>query len=105
MARSRPLQCPYCDNYLRGPIELNIKGTEVTGGICPCGSVYVLDRTGHNLGEVFYNALIFVSRGDVDKALALGPEDYDSVDYDYDANANTTGRSAGCGKLLFVKLK
>lgn len=108
MARARPLQCPFCDTYLRAPIDINVKGTELTGGICTCGAIYVLDRTGHNVGDVFMDALTFVSKGDIDKALSLDPEDYESVEYDYDVHANTIGRTSKtgkAGKLVFVRLR
>lgn len=108
MARRRPLQCPYCDNYLRAPIDINVKGTEITGGICTCGAVYVLDRTGHNLGDIFMDALTFLCRGNIDRALALNPEDYESLDYDYDMDSNTLGRTSKtgkAGKIIFLKLK
>lgn len=107
MARRRPLQCAYCDNYLARPVEINIKSIDLTGGMCPCGAVYVLDRTGHNLGEIYMDALQFVCKADLDKALQLNPEDYESEDFDYDPVSNTTGRGASTGKackLLFVKL-
>ncbi len=74
--------------------------------MCPCGAVYVLDRTGHNLGEIYMDALQLVCKGDLDKALQLGPEDYESEDMDYDPASNTIGRvgSTGKCKLLFIKL-
>lgn len=108
MARRRALQCPYCDNYLGKPIDINFKSLDITGGMCTCGAVYVLDRTGHNLGEIYMDALQFVCKGDIDKALQLNPGDYESLDYDYDAVSNTTGRLGSKGKLsklLFVRLK
>jgi hypothetical protein len=67
-----------------------------------------LDRTGHNLGEIFMDALTFVCKGDIDRALSLAPEDYESVEYDYDLHANTVGRRSKSGKLcklLFIRLK
>ncbi len=106
--RARPLQCPFCDNYLLGPVDIDFRSMELTGGICKCGSVYVLDRTGHNLGDVFMDALTFVCRGDIDRALALNPGDYDTQDYDYDHHSNMTGgtnKSGKPGKLVFIKLK
>ena len=108
MARSRPLQCPFCDNFLIAPVDIKTKTIELTGGICRCRAVYVLDRTGHNLGEIFMDALTFVCKGDIDKVLSLSPDDYDTVEYDYDMHANTVGRRSKTGKLcklLFVKLK
>ena len=108
MARAQPLQCPFCENYLIAPVDIRTKAIELTGGICKCRAVYVLDRTGHNLGEIFMDALTFVCKGDLDKALALNPEDYDFVDYNYDLQANTLGRRSQSGKickLLFIRLK
>jgi hypothetical protein len=107
MAKRRHLQCPYCDNYLRNPIDINFKSLDITGGMCPCSAVYVLDRTGHNLGEIYMDALQFVCKGDIDRALELDPDDYKSVELDYDDKTNTTGRTGAKGKLsklLFVRL-
>ena len=108
MARTTPLQCPFCENYLIRPIDLTIRNLDVTGGICKCGAIYALDQSGRAMGEIFMDALTFVCRGDIDRALTLNPEDYESVDLEYDLRANTTGRRSGGGKLskiLFVKLK
>jgi hypothetical protein len=106
--RRRALQCPFCDNFLSGPVDLNIGTLELTGGICRCRAVYVLDRTGHNLGEIFLDGLTFACRGDIDKALSLNPEDYETEEYDYDLHSHTIGsnpRTGRASKLLFVKLK
>jgi hypothetical protein len=106
MARARPLQCPFCDNFLTRPVDINIGPTELTGGMCTCGAVYVFDRTGHNLGEIFMDALTFVCKGDIDEALSLAPEDYETEDFDYNLHSNTIGRrvdTGKTGKLLFVK--
>ncbi|MBI5665353.1 MAG: hypothetical protein HZC49_09780 [Nitrospirae bacterium] len=105
MARPKPLQCPFCDNYLRAPVDINFKEMELTGGICTCGAIYVYDRTGRNQGAMFMDALAFACKGDIDKSLSLDPGDYESVDYDYDMQANTIGRTSKAGKLVFVKLK
>lgn len=107
MARRRPLQCPFCDNYLRNPVDLNFKSLEITGGMCTCGAVYVLDRTGHNLGEITMDALQFVCKGNIDRALELNPEEYETVEFDYDNTTNTTGSRGAkgkLGKLLFIQL-
>ncbi|MBI4843384.1 MAG: hypothetical protein HY809_03545 [Nitrospirae bacterium] len=108
MAKARPLQCPFCDNYLKRPIDIRLKDLEILGGICPCGSVYVLDRTGHQLGQIYMDALCFACKGDFEKALSLDPEDYEDIDLNYDFNSNTTGRGRTpekTGKLLFLRLK
>lgn len=104
MARPQPLQCPFCDNYLMRPVNVNLKSMDLTGGICKCGAIYAMDRTGHNFGEIFWDALTFVCRGDFDKALSLNQEDYESVDYDYDLHSNTISRTGKAGKLVFVRL-
>lgn len=108
MARKKALQCPFCDNYLIAPVDINFKSMEICGGICTCRAVYALDRSGHNMGEIFMDALTFVCKGDVDKALSLAPEDYETSDYDYDLRSNTIRGKAGVGKLskvIFVRLK
>ncbi len=108
MARSRPLQCPFCDNYLIAPIDINFRSIEICGGICTCRAVYALDRSGHNMGEIFMDALTFVCKGDIDKAISLTPEDYETSDYDYDVQSNTVRGQARAGKfskIIFVKLK
>ena len=106
--RRQPLQCPFCDNYLRPPVDIRIKSLEIVGGICTCGAVYVLDRRGHNLGEIYLDALTFLCRGDIDKALTLMPEDYEEVTLDYDMNTNTISRREDkrgrTGKLVFVRM-
>jgi len=108
MARTLPLQCPFCDNFLARPVDINFGSLALTGGICRCGAVYVLDRTGHNLGEIYLDALGFLCRGDLDKSLSLGADDYNEMIYDYNIASNTTGgksQTEKSGKLLFVKLK
>lgn len=105
--RRRPLQCPFCNNFLSPPVDIKIKSIEITGGICRCGAIYALDRTGHNLGEIFMDALIFLCQGDIDKAMSLNLEDYETVDFDYDLYANLIGkaRMGRTGKLIFLRRK
>ena len=69
--------------------------------------IYVLDRTAHNVGDIFMDGLTFVCRGDIDRALSLGPEDYETEEYDYDVHANMVGRaskSGKVGKIIFIRL-
>ena len=108
MARARALQCPFCDNYLRAPIAINFKDLSFTGGICSCRAVYVLDESGRALGEIFLDALAFACKGDINRSLSLDPEEYETVELDYDQAANTIGRRgspAKISKLLFLRLK
>ncbi len=107
MARKRSLQCPFCDNLLGRPVEINFNSMELLGGICTCRAIYVLDRTGHQLGQAYMDAMQFICKGDIDKALALNPEDYEDVDLDYNYASNTSGRAGEgekSGKLLFMRL-
>lgn len=106
----RPLQCPFCDNLLARPVDIKFESMELTAGTCKCKAVYVFDRSGHNLGEVYMDAMTFLCKGDIDKALSLSPEEYETVDFDYDLHANTAdhrkvSRGGGTGKILFIRLK
>lgn len=108
MPRARALQCPFCDNFLIRPVDIHFKGMELSGGICTCGAVYLYDRTGHNLGEIYLDALTFLCRGNIDKAMSLGPEDYEDRDFEYDFETNRLdARSASgrCGRIIFLRLK
>ena len=79
--------------------------------------MYLLDNFIDNLsdfffgklfGEIFLDALAFVCKGDMDKSLSLDPEEYETVELNYDVGANTIGRRgspAKLSKLLFVRLK
>jgi hypothetical protein len=83
---------------------------EISGGICTCGAVFVLDRTGHNLGAAFMDALVFACKEDYDKALSLMPEEYDTETLNYNPHSNTATVSEPRStrkipKLLFVRLK
>lgn len=90
-------------------MDIHLKAVDVTGGICTCGAVYALDRAGHNLGEVFLDALRLACKGDLDKALVLPAEAYETETFDYDIHTNTASRRENrrgrTGKLIFVRLK
>jgi len=108
--RKRPLQCPFCDNLLASPVDIKLDVLEITGGICKCSAVYVLDLTGHNLGAIFMDALYFACNEDYDKALSLMPEEYETVTFDYDPYSNTAIPSQDRStqktpRLLFLRLK
>ncbi len=109
MPRIRPLQCPFCDNYLSNPVDIQFKSLEITAGICTCGAVYVLDRSGHNLGETYLDALTFLCKGDIDRALSLMPEDYEMETFNFDIHTNTVrsrdNRRGRSSKIVFVRLK
>lgn len=106
--RIRPLRCPFCNNLLARPVDISYGTIDIIGGICQCSAVYVLDRTGHNLGAAFMDALTFACKEDYDKALSLMPDEYETVDFDYDIHRNAIGKNpitGRAGKLLFLRLK
>ncbi|GBE05262.1 MAG TPA: hypothetical protein ENG80_02455 [Nitrospirae bacterium] len=108
--RKRPLQCPFCENLLRAPVDIDTGSLEITGGICKCSAVYVMDRTGHNLGQALMDALYFVCKEDYDRALSLMPEDYDTETYDYNPASHSASvceerARRKCPKIIFMKLK
>jgi len=102
--RRKPLQCPLCDAPLNRPVDIELGSLELTGGICKCGAVYVLDCTGHNLGQVFMDALYFACKEDYDKALSLLPEEYETITLDYDHHSNTASITEDRPTRKFPKL-
>ncbi|MBI5407826.1 MAG: hypothetical protein HZA14_00505 [Nitrospirae bacterium] len=107
--RRQPLQCPFCESCPASPVDIDLKSVEIIGGICECGAVYALDRTGHNLGEIFMDALTFLCKGDIDMALSLMPDDYETETLDYDIHTNTISSrpevSRRSSKLVFIRMK
>ena len=107
--RKKPLQCPFCDNKLAKPVNLDSATLDITCGICQCGAVYVLDGSGHNLGQTFMDALAFACKEDYDKALSLPPEEYETETLMYDLHLNTASICENAivksPKLLFLRLK
>ena len=82
--------------------------TDFLGGRCDCGTVYVCDETGKNLGEALMDALVFACDGDWDRAMNLAAgTDYDdtTMSYDYRGHSVSVARRARTrGKLVFVRL-
>ncbi len=107
--RKKPLQCPFCDNLLARPLDIDYGTLEITGGICKCNAVYVFDQSGHNLGQAFMDALVFACKEDYDQALSLPPEKYGTEILDYDPGSNTfcisQNKTKRSPKLFFLKLK
>jgi hypothetical protein len=106
----RPLQCPFCENPLAGPVNISTDTLDISGGICTCSAVFVYDRTGHNLGATLMDALYFVCKEDYDRALSLMPDEYETVTLDYNPTSNTAyptpDRSTKKSpRLIFLKLK
>ncbi len=76
--RSKILQCPFCGEVPTVPVEIDTPfGSTVDGGNCPCGAVYVYDRTGRMLGEAFSDALALAYEWNYDAAFAAAEGSYE----------------------------
>lgn len=75
---SLPAQCPFCRARLLRPAEVEgDQWYELSGGVCGCGAVFVLDPTARNGGAAFLQALLMAAGGDMDRAMGLSEgEDY-----------------------------
>ncbi len=111
---SREPLCPFCRRLFERPHDIKAElGNIFTGGKCECGAAYVFDRTGHNLGEAYVDALVFACHGDWETAWKLTPEiDYEikSLYYDFEGHQLIEGvskvsRGRTNENLLFIALK
>lgn len=84
------LRCPFCNAPIEDPQEIKTKwGNSFTGGKCTCGTVYAYDRSGHNLGDVYVDAMAYACDDNLDKAWSLVPgEDYEVKELSYDSRRN-----------------
>lgn len=106
------LRCPFCERPLSEPEEIMSRfGNMISGGKCGCGAVFVYDRSGHNLGDAYVDALSLLCDDDMDKAWKLVPEkDYEVLELSYNSRRNKFGRGGvSRGRpspmYLFVKMK
>lgn len=101
-------ECPFCGRLLARPASVRTEFGEILSGKCACGTVYVCDPTGHNIGEAYTEALALL-RGDWDIAVLDSDMDYEMVEMDYDLRSHTRvyskGLSNSAGKLLLIKSK
>jgi hypothetical protein len=101
--------CPQCGAVVKRPEEV---GGQLPGGSCVCGTVYVMDPTGLNMGEALLEALSLACGGNPDLGWNLQPgedyQDYAVLGYDparhVIVGSATTFRS-GMAALLFISLK
>lgn len=98
------LVCPFCSRPIDEPCEIKTAlGNTFTGGRCECRAVFVYDRSGHNLGEAYVDALAFACDGDWDKALSLIPdEDYEVKELGYDSRRNKFSSTQRRAKATFL---
>ena len=103
--------CPFCSSLLERPEET--RASEMPGGSCSCGAVYVCDVTGHNLGSALVEALLKACNGDSESAWELTPEEgyterqlknYDLETHQIIHGGVYQGRRIA-GTLLFIRLK
>ncbi|MCL5237473.1 MAG: hypothetical protein M1353_06470 [Nitrospirae bacterium] len=101
-------ECPFCGRPIARPAVTQTEFGEILSGKCACGTVYVCDPTGHNIGEAYMEALALL-RGDWDIAALDSDTDYRMFEMDYDLKSHTRiyskGLSNAAGKLLLIKSK
>lgn len=87
----REAKCPFCQRLIDIPHEIRTRlGNYILGGECECGAVYVFDRSGHNLGEAYVDALNFACEGKCDSPWNLIPgEDYEEILLNYEWRTHT----------------
>jgi hypothetical protein len=110
-AEDNILRCPFCGGMIEEPHEITGRfGNTFSGGICECGSVYVYDRSGHNLGDAYVDALGFAYNNSDEAWDAVPGEDYEIVELNYDQRRNRFMKgSPSRGKLtatfIFIRVK
>jgi len=101
--------CPFCSRPIGVPEEITTRfGNTFSGGRCTCGAVFVVDSSGHNLGEAYVDALAYACNNDYEKAWSLQPDvDYEIRELSADARRNTFREARRGGKFtyLFILLK
>lgn len=55
--KDEPARCPFCKEFVSHPEPIKTATGECIGGRCGCGAVFVVDETGHNVGEAYLDAL------------------------------------------------
>lgn len=105
------LRCPFCQGMIEEPREISARfGNTFSGGRCECGSVYVYDRSGHNLGDAYVDALEFAYNNSDEAWTAAPEEDYEIMELNYDQRRNRFLKgSPSRGKLtatfIFIRVK
>lgn len=109
MSRGREkAPCPFCGRTIEAPKQIKTALGDIIGGRCECGAVYVFDRSGHNLGQAFVDALNFACEGKFDNPWELIPgDDYEEVLLHYDKRAHILKERGGRAQenICFILLK
>lgn len=105
------LRCPFCEGMIEEPREIAGRfGNTFSGGRCECGSVYVYDQSGHNLGDAYVDALTFAYNNSDEAWNAVPGEDYEIVELNYDQRRhrfmqNAPSRGKLTATFIFVRVK
>lgn len=108
--KNEAAQCPFCNEFLQIPEDIKTASGSFTGGRCSCGTVFVCDPTGHNLGEAYLEALLYACDEDWGVFNSLNADiRYDEAVFNYDLRAhrlwNTRDvRRDYSGKIIFIKV-
>jgi hypothetical protein len=107
--KEKPAACPFCDERVPRPKEFP-EDSQVTGGRCSCGAIFITDTTGKDGGQAFLDGLTLLCGGDVDRAMELSSEDYELKKIGYRPRTHSLEPrmpkrgSFGRPKLWFVRL-
>lgn len=103
-------RCPFCTILLREPENIKTVAGGFIGGRCECGAVYACDPTGHNVGEAYLDALVYVSGEGNDIFGSLkSDEHYEEAVFNYDLRTHRLWnikdiRRDYSGKIVFIKV-
>ena len=78
--RGKMLRCPFCLTVMRRIWDIETPfGVTHEGGKCPCGAVFLRDRSGKNLGELYSDTLVFAYDWDFDAAYSVEEDQYEEA--------------------------
>lgn len=104
-------RCPFCKEPLKMPKEIRTEIGGFIGGRCSCGAVYACDPTGHNVGEVYLDALVYACDEDWNSFHSLDPEkNYSEAVFNYDLRTHRLQdirdiRRDYSGKIIFILVR
>ncbi len=104
--------CPFCKGPLQRPLEKRLSETEtaLTGRCGGCGSFFIVDPTGKNVGEVMMQGLQGAAEElGKDLATLASGEDYQDAILSYDLRTHRSsgvpqGFMDGNGRLYIIKV-
>ncbi len=109
--KNETARCPFCKGDINPPQEVKTETGGFTGGKCKCGAVYVLDPTGHNVGEAFADALSYAcAEGSAEFGSPGEGGNYLEAVFNYDLRTHKSWevkdiRRDYSGKIIFIKME